>query len=88
MPGDIQLNVDFDVVRSLGCNDLTTGKKFTLLMGTDTNMLSFFFPDSLLPVPIKIETDGGFLILINQLPICDFGQDVILCSQPIDMIFI
>ena len=23
--------------------------------------------------------------MINQLPICDFGQDVILCSQPIDM---
>ena len=24
-------------------------------------------------------------MLINQLPICDFCQDVILCSQPIDM---
>ena len=23
--------------------------------------------------------------MINQLPICDFSQDVILCSQPIDM---
>ena len=23
--------------------------------------------------------------MINQLPICDFGHDVILCSQPIDM---
>ena len=23
--------------------------------------------------------------MINQLPICDFGQTVILCSQPIDM---
>ena len=28
---------------------------------------------------------GGFIILINQLPIYDFGQDVILCSQPIYM---
>ena len=26
-----------------------------------------------------------FLILINQLRICDFGQDVILCCQAIDM---
>ena len=26
-----------------------------------------------------------FAILINQRPICDFSQDVILCSQPIDM---
>ena len=23
--------------------------------------------------------------MINQLPICDFCQDLILCSQPIDM---
>ena len=23
--------------------------------------------------------------MINQQPICDFGQDVMLCSQPIDM---
>ena len=26
-----------------------------------------------------------FAILINQLPICNFGQDLISCSQPIDM---
>ena len=35
--------------------------------------------------PVKIKTDRGFIILINQLPICDFCRDVILCSQPIDM---
>ena len=34
---------------------------------------------------VKIETDGGFATLINQLPICDFSQDEILYSQPIDM---
>ena len=37
------------------------------------------------PVPVKIKTDDGFALLINQLPICDFSQDVISCSQPIDM---
>ena len=36
-------------------------------------------------MPLNIKTDGGFVILINQLPICDFSQDVISCSQPIDM---
>ena len=36
-------------------------------------------------MPVKIKTDGGFAILINQLLICDFGQDVISCSQTIDM---
>ena len=48
-------------------------------------MLSYSVPNSGLPVPVKIKTDGGFAILINQLRICDFGQDVISCSQPIDM---
>ena len=31
--GDLQLIVGFDLIRSLGCNDLTTGKRFTLLLG-------------------------------------------------------
>ena len=83
--GDIKLNVGSDLVRSLGCNNLTAGKKFTILLGTYTNMLSYSLPGSQLPVPIKINTDGGFLIFINQQPIGDFGQDLILCSQPLDM---
>ena len=73
------------MARCLGCNDLTTDKKFTLLLGSDINVLSYSLPDSQSKVPIRIKTDGGFIILINQLPICDFGQDVIFCSQPIDM---
>ena len=83
--GDIKLNVGSYLARSLGCNDLTTGKKFTLLLLIDTNILSYSVPDSGLPVPIKIKTDGGFAILINQLPICNFRQDVISCSQSIDI---
>ena len=39
--GDIKLNIGSDFVRSLGCNDLTTGKKFTLPLGSDTNILSY-----------------------------------------------
>ena len=82
--GDIKLYVGSVLVRSIGCNDLTAGKKFTLLLGSDTNMLSYSVPNSELPLPVKIKT-GGFTVLINQPPICDFRQDVILCSQPIDM---
>ena len=52
--GDIKLSVGSDLVRSLGCNDLSAGKKFTLLLGTDTNMLTYSIPNSGLPVPIKI----------------------------------
>ena len=36
-------------------------------------------------MPIKIKTDVGFVILIDELTICVFGRDEILCSQPIDM---
>ena len=41
MYDDIKLNVGSDLVRNLGCNDLTAGKKFTLLLGTDTHMLTY-----------------------------------------------
>ena len=83
--GDIKLNVGSDLVRSLGCYDLSAGKKFTLLLVTDTNMLTYSVPNSGLPVPIKIKTDVGFAILIDELPICVFGRNQILCSRPIDM---
>ena len=59
MSGDIKLSADSDLVRSLGCNDLSAGKKFTLLLESDTNMLTYSLPDSQLKVPIKIKTDGG-----------------------------
>ena len=78
MSGDIKLNVGSDLVRSLGCNDLSADKKFSLLLGTDTNMLTYSVPNSGLPVPIKIKTDVGFAILIDELPICVFGRDEIL----------
>ena len=42
-------------------------------------------PNSGLPVSIKIKPDVGFAILINEQPICVFGQDEILGSRPIDM---
>ena len=49
---DIKLNVGSDLASSLACNDLTAGKKFTLLLGTDTNMLSYSVPDLGLPVSV------------------------------------
>ena len=81
--GDIKLSVGSDLVRSLGCNDLIAGKKFTLLLGTDTNMLTYSVPNSGLPVPIKIKTDVDFAILIDELPICVFGRDEIAVDPSI-----
>ena len=48
-------------------------------------MLSYSVPNSGLSVPVKIKTDVGFAILINELPICVFDQDEIFCSRHIDM---
>ena len=83
--GDIKLSAGSDLVRSLGCNDLSAGKKFALLLGPDTNMLTYSVPNSGLPVAIKIKTDADFAILIDNLPICVFGRNEIFCSRPIDM---
>ena len=53
--GDIKLNVGSDLIRCQECNDLTTGKKFTLLLGSDRNVLSYSLPDSQLKISIKIK---------------------------------
>ena len=47
--GDIKLSVGSDLVRSLGCNDLSADKKFTLLLLSDTKMLAYSIPISGLP---------------------------------------
>ena len=44
--GDIKLSVGSDLARSLGCNDLSAGKKITLRLGTDANMLTYTKPNS------------------------------------------
>ena len=75
MSGDIKLNVGSDLVRSLGCNDLSAGKKFILLLASDKNMITYSVLNSGLPVPVKIKNDVGFAILIDELPMCVFGQD-------------
>ena len=83
--GDTKLSVGSDLVRSLGCIDLSAGKKFTFLLGSDKNMLSYYVLNSGLPLPVKIKTDVGFAVLIDELPLCVFSWDEILCSRPIDM---
>ena len=42
--GVIQLNLGSDLVKCLGCNDLPTGKKFTLLLGSVTTVLLYSYP--------------------------------------------
>ena len=84
MYGYINLKAGSDLSTGLGYKDLTSDKTFAILLGTDTYMLLYTAPNSGLPVPVKIKTYGGFAILINELPICVFCRDEILCSRPID----
>ena len=42
--GNIKLSVGSDLEGSLGCNDLTADKKFTLLLRSYTNMLAYPYP--------------------------------------------
>ena len=42
--GDIKLFVASNLQRSLGCSDLSAGKKFSLQLRTDTNMLTYSVP--------------------------------------------
>ena len=60
-------------------------KKFTFLLGSDKNMLSYSVSNSGLTLPVKIKTDVGFAVLIDELPVCVFDRDEILCSPPINM---
>ena len=80
---DIKLSVGSDLVRSLECNDLSAGKKFTLLLGSEKNIPTFIHKPFVLTF-IELKTDAGFVILIDQHPICGFNRDLIY-SQPIDM---
>ena len=56
-----------------------------LLPGTGTNKLLYSIPNSGLSEPIKLITNAGFVNLVYYFSICGLSQDLILCSQPIDM---
>ena len=44
MSGDIKLSVGSDLERSLGCDNLSAGKKFTLLLGSDRKCYRIPYP--------------------------------------------
>ena len=86
MSGDVVLRIDSDLVGILGYDNLSAGKKIILMLGSYSNMLTYSIPKPFVLTPIELKTDGGFVILIDQCGfICGFSQDLILCSQPIDM---
>ena len=79
---DIQLNVGTDLVRNLGCNDLS---EVYTSAGVRQKYANVFHTQFRITSAYQIKTDVGFAILINELPICVFGRDAILCGRSIDM---
>ena len=85
MSGDVVLRIDSDLVRILGCDNLSAGKNFILMLGSYSNMLTYSIPKPFVLTPIELKTDACFVILIDQHTICGFCRDLILYNQPIDM---
>ena len=42
--GDVVLRIDSDLLRILGCDNLSAGKKFILMLGSYSNMLTYSIP--------------------------------------------
>ena len=72
MTGNLKLNItgSADLVRSLGCSDLTAGKSFQLLLGNIENQLEFSLPHAsvtkpTVPTPVTLQTSVGLLVKTN-----------------------
>ena len=65
--GDIKLGVGSDLVRSLGCIDLSAGEKFTLLPGSDKNMLTYSVHNLSPHITATLDTETFKASLTNYL---------------------
>lgn len=68
MTGDLVLNIGESTVRQLGCNDLTAGKSFNLLLGSANDQL-VCTPEN----KTHLNTTNGFHIKCNNNPVATFG---------------
>ena len=64
---DVVLRIGSDLVRIIGCDNLNAGKKFILMLGSYSNMLTYSIRKPFVLTPIELKTDAGFVILIDQL---------------------
>ena len=65
---DVVLRIGSDLVRILGCDNLRAGKKFILMLGSYSNMLTDSIPKQFVLTLIELKTDAGFVMLIDQHP--------------------
>jgi hypothetical protein len=68
MTGNLSLNVGTDILRTLGCSDLSGGKGFALLLGSIMNQIQ-----CQLNTPITVQTTDGFLCRCVGNDVIRFG---------------
>ena len=67
MSGDVVLRIGSDLVRILGCDNLSVDKKFILMLVSYSNILTYSIPKPFVLTPIELKTDAGFVILIDHM---------------------
>ena len=65
--GDVVLRIDSDLLWILGRDNLSAGKKFILMLGSYSNMLTYSILNLFVLTPIELKTDAGFVILIDHM---------------------
>ena len=65
--GDVVLRIDSDLVRILGCDNLSAGKNLIIMLGSYSNMLTYSITKPFVLTRIELKTDAGFVILIVVL---------------------
>ena len=65
MLGDVVLGIDSQLVSILGCDNLSAGKKFILMLGSYSNTLTYSIPKPFVLTPTELKTETGFVIMID-----------------------
>ena len=74
MAGTLLLSAGTDLVRLLGCTDLTPGKGFSLALGNLENQMQFEVNDPPhTQTPLMLKTTHGFLIQSNDSDVIQIG---------------
>jgi len=82
--GDLFLSVGADVVRDLGCVDLTDRKGFSLPLGNHQNRPYFTAVSPTKPQqPVTLETSHGFAVKANDENVLQLGREEIAVHKRI-----
>ena len=75
MTGDLQLCIGSEPVRQLGRADLSAGRRFTLTLGNFQKQLQFAVTPPPQPqTPVTVHTSAGFLLMMDDRPVCQLGD--------------